>query len=62
MGTFYSGAVKQRNIYDFNVGMNINSKTYFDLALYNVAGKRYSVFPGMPLMGMSGIATLRLEL
>tara|TARA_B100001057_G_scaffold229311_1_gene229592 strand:- start:6639 stop:7097 length:459 start_codon:yes stop_codon:yes gene_type:complete len=62
MGPFYSGLVPQRNIVDFNVGLNINSNTYLDVSLYNLGGEKYSVFPGMPLIGMSGVATLKIEL
>ncbi len=62
MGAFYSGIVGQRNIYDTNVGLNINPKTYLDIAVYNLGGEKYSVFPGMPLVGMSGMVTLRLDL
>ena len=45
-----------------NVGLNINPKTYLDIAVYNLGGEKYSVFPGMPLVGMSGMVTLRLDL
>ena len=62
MGAFYSGIVGQRNIYDTNVGLNVNPKTYLDIAVYNLGGEKYSVFPGMPLVGMSGMVTLRLDL
>ena len=62
MGPFYSGLVPQRNIVDFNVGFNVNSNTYLDVSLYNLGGEKYSVFPGMPLIGMSGVATLKIEL
>ena len=58
----YSGNVESRNIYDTNLGLKINSKTSIDLAVYNLLGEKYSVFPGMPEMGMSGMATLKFEL
>jgi hypothetical protein len=62
MGQFYSGLVGQRNIYDTNIGLKVSPKTYIDLAVYNLGGEKYSVFPGMPLIGMSGLLTLRLDL
>ena len=62
MGAIYSGVVESRNIYDTNVGFKINSKTHFDLAVYNLLGQKYTVFPGMPKMGMSTMATLKLDL
>ena len=62
MGSFYSGLVGQRNIYDTNIGLKVSPKTYIDLAVYNLGGEKYSVFPGMPLIGMSGLLTLRLDL
>ncbi len=59
----YSGVVPQRNVYDTNLGLQINSKTYLNIAVYNIfGGESYSTFPGMPMMGMSGMATLRLDL
>ena len=62
MGPFYSGVVPQRNIIDFSLGMNVNSNTNLDISLYNIGGEKYSVFPGMPLIGMSGVATLKIQL
>jgi hypothetical protein len=50
------------NIYDTNIGLKVSPKTYIDLAVYNLGGEKYSVFPGMPLIGMSGLLTLRLDL
>ena len=59
----YSGVVTQRNVYDTNLGLQINPKTYLNIAVYNIfGGESYSTFPGMPMMGMSGMATLRLDL
>ena len=62
MGPFYSGVVPQRNIIDFSLGVNVNSNTNLDISLYNIGGEKYSVFPGMPLIGMSGVATLKIQL
>ena len=61
MGSFYSGTVESRNVYDANLGYDINSKTKLSMNIVNLTDETYSFLPNLPLLGRQVMFSLRRD-
>ncbi len=61
MGAFYSGVVESRNIYDANLGYDINPKTKLSMNIVNLTDEVYSFLPNMPLLGRQVMFSLKRD-
>ncbi len=61
MGSFYSGTVESRNVYDANLGYDINSKTKLSMNIVNLTDETYSFLPNMPLIGRQVMFSLKRD-
>ena len=61
MGSFYSGTVESRNVYDANLGYDINSKTKLSMNIVNLTDETYSFLPNLPLLGRQVMFSLKRD-
>ena len=58
----FAGNVQEKNLFDANIGFNLNEKLRFDLTASNVFDQKYRAFANMPIIGRRVIGKITFDL